>query len=82
MSKTQQATSLTLVVYRKFIIEIVVECDIRAQETCHMIQKLPLVVSSLSFTYLREIFCALRIGGGGGLNTTIELSTSLLTSDG
>ena len=42
--------SPTLTAYKKFMIEIVVERDIEAQETCHMLQKFPIVVCSHPFT--------------------------------
>jgi len=35
-----------LCAYRKFLAETIVYCDIGAQETCHMLLKLPLVVCS------------------------------------
>ena len=35
--------------YKKFLAETILERDIGAQETCHMLLKIPLVISSCSF---------------------------------
>jgi len=48
-----------LCAYRRFLAETVVERDIGAQETCHMLLKLPLVVCSRQFVSLnvgRKVF--------------------------
>ena len=42
----------SLVAIQKFLSETLVDCDIGAQETCHMLQKLPLTVSSRTFLSL------------------------------
>ena len=45
--------------YKNFIAETIVERDIGAQETCHMLLKLPLIISSRSFVSVnvgRKIF--------------------------
>lgn len=49
---TQQRDDPIVVAYRRFMIEIVEKCDIGAQETYHMLQKLPLVVCNRPFTTL------------------------------
>lgn len=38
--------------YQKFMAEIVSECNISGQETCHMLQKLPLVICNRHFISL------------------------------
>ena len=38
--------------YHKFLFEVIIERDIGAQETCHMLQKLSLVVCSQEFVAL------------------------------
>lgn len=43
ISTTQKRDDPAVLAYRRFMTEIVVERDIGAQETCHMLQKLPLV---------------------------------------
>ena len=48
-----------LCAYRRFLAETIFDCDIGAQETCHMLLKLPLVVYSLKFVSLnvgRKVF--------------------------
>lgn len=48
-----------LCAYRKFLAEMIVDCDIGAQETCHMFLKQPLVVCSRKFVSLnvgRKVF--------------------------
>ena len=47
--KQQVGEDYALLAYRKFLSEIIVDHDIGAQETFHMLQNLPLVVSSHSF---------------------------------
>ena len=45
--------------YKKFLDETIVERDIGAHETCHMLLNLPLVISSCSFVSInvgRKIF--------------------------
>ena len=49
---SSQPEDLAMKAYRKFMMELVVERDISAQETCHMLQKLPLVMSNRTFTNL------------------------------
>ena len=49
----------SITAYKKFLAETIVERDIGAQETCHMLLKLPLVISSRSFVSVnvgRKIF--------------------------
>ena len=48
-----------LCAYIKFLVETIVDHDIGAQETCHMLLKLPLVVCSKKFVSLnvgRKVF--------------------------
>lgn len=52
ISTTQKRDDPVVVAYRRFMTEIVAERDIGAQETCHMLQKLPLVVCNKPFTTL------------------------------
>ena len=52
ISSVHEPDSPALIAYRKFMTEIVAERDIGAQETCHMLQKLPLVVCNRPFTSL------------------------------
>ena len=45
--------------YKKFLLETIVDRDIGAQETCHMLLKLPLVLCSHNFVSInngRKIF--------------------------
>lgn len=51
-SKLEILDDLAVGVYRKLLIEIVIERDIGAQETCHMLLELPLVESSRKFVSL------------------------------
>ena len=52
ISSVHEPDSPALIAYRQFMTEIVAERDIGAQETCHMLQKLPLVVCNRPFTSL------------------------------
>ena len=46
------AEEAILLPIRKLLLEIVVDQDIGAQETCHMLQKLPFTICSRSFVSL------------------------------
>ena len=52
---TQDLDNPALTTYRKFMTEIIAEWDIGAQETCHMLQKLPLIDCSRPFTSLNVV---------------------------
>ena len=59
LSNLENLYDLATRAYRKFLIEIVIERDIGAQETCHMLLELPLVESSRKFVNLNvscEVF--------------------------
>lgn len=49
---TERPEDQALKVYQNFMVEIVFKIDIEEQETCHMLQKLPLVVCNHQFISL------------------------------
>ena len=52
ISITKNSDDLSMFVYRKFLSKVIVECDIGAQKTCRMLQKLLHIVCSREFVAL------------------------------
>lgn len=67
-----------LLAYQKFMMGIVVDRDISAQETCHMLQKLPLISCSCHFVSLNVGRKVLQHVTNS--NDNIELSISYISS--
>lgn len=50
--RNQAFEDQALAAYKKFMYEIIAKCDIGAQKTCHMLQKLSLIVYNREFMTL------------------------------
>ncbi|XP_057827996.1 uncharacterized protein LOC131039303 [Cryptomeria japonica] len=71
---TTKSKDSILLTYQKFMMGIVADRDISAQETCHMLQKLPLVSCSRQFVSLnvgrKILHCVIKSNNGTDLSTT------------
>ncbi|XP_057835128.1 uncharacterized protein LOC131045552 [Cryptomeria japonica] len=71
---TSKSEDSILLTYQKFMMGIVVDRDISAQETCHMLQKLPLLSCSRQFVSLnvgrKILHRVIKSDNGANLSTT------------